>query len=420
MGGPTEERGDPQLSAGLARAWQAAAEEGGDDLTHGFHAYPARLPPRLVRVLLAELASPGDRILDPFVGSGTVLVEALAAGLTAAGVDVNPVSLRLAWARTRLWAEADLAALEAQGLALSEEAFRRARGKVRVELGWAARSQVSWYPPHVLLELQTLADLVETVEDPDLAELLRMAFSSILVKLSYQASETDGRRVERRVGRGTASRLFGDKVRLLVSGLRDLAAASPPSTPDVTLHLGDARQLAPFDDGSVDLIVTSPPYPGVYDYVSHQERRFAWLGEDPEGADALEIGARRDQAREEDEDEDGADAWAAWAADEAAILKQMRRVLRPGGLALVVMGDSVLDGRPYLPDVSMADSARAVGLAPVAIASQGRPVTHPAQGRAFRDLPRREHLMAFRAPLPGEEAPPARRDRRPRTPRRQR
>jgi len=72
------------------------------DLTHSVHPYPARLVRHLPRFLLNcdQLGSPGTVVLDPFCGSGTVLVEAMARGRPAWGVDANPFARLLSQVKT--------------------------------------------------------------------------------------------------------------------------------------------------------------------------------------------------------------------------------------------------------------------------------------------------------------------------------
>src|ERR1044072_4482147 len=80
----------------LVAALEAAQKdrETAETLTHPFHTYPARLHPATARVLM-EFIGAGTRgpILDPFCGSGPVLVEARAAGLRAIGTDLNPLAV---------------------------------------------------------------------------------------------------------------------------------------------------------------------------------------------------------------------------------------------------------------------------------------------------------------------------------------
>ena len=68
--------------------------------THQFYRYPARFSPEFVRHVIDQLSEPGDLILDPFMGGGTTIVEALAAGRRAAGLDINGLSHFVVRAKT--------------------------------------------------------------------------------------------------------------------------------------------------------------------------------------------------------------------------------------------------------------------------------------------------------------------------------
>ena len=104
VGGSVEARGDLAFRVPLAAAMRAQAEADESEassLTHGFHAYPARMHPAIARALLGELSvGPGSEVLDPFCGSGTVAVEALVAGWRCLGSDLDPLALRLARVKT--------------------------------------------------------------------------------------------------------------------------------------------------------------------------------------------------------------------------------------------------------------------------------------------------------------------------------
>lgn len=82
----------------LPAAAQAALVAGARDLepvrglTHGFYKYPARFSPSFARATIETFTEPGDLVLDNHVGGGTTLVEALALGRAAIGVDINPLA----------------------------------------------------------------------------------------------------------------------------------------------------------------------------------------------------------------------------------------------------------------------------------------------------------------------------------------
>ena len=71
------------------------------EFTHGLHQYPARMHPEIAKRLIAEYApKKSDLIFDPFMGSGTVLVEAMLHGNNSIGIDLNPFAVLLSKVKT--------------------------------------------------------------------------------------------------------------------------------------------------------------------------------------------------------------------------------------------------------------------------------------------------------------------------------
>src|SRR5438552_3573016 len=77
-------------------------------LTHGFYKYPARFSPSFARAAIEALTQPGDLVLDNHVGGGTTLVEALALGRNAVGVDISALAEFVATVKTTVFDEAEL------------------------------------------------------------------------------------------------------------------------------------------------------------------------------------------------------------------------------------------------------------------------------------------------------------------------
>lgn len=77
----------------VSRLWNAVEDRGRvKGLTHQFYRYPARFSPQFVRTFIEEFTEPGDLVVDPFVGGGTTLVEAMAVGRRAIGSDINSLA----------------------------------------------------------------------------------------------------------------------------------------------------------------------------------------------------------------------------------------------------------------------------------------------------------------------------------------
>jgi hypothetical protein len=103
-------RGQPENLARLIDAARDASPIAG--LTHNFYRYPARFSPKLVRAAIDAFTEPGDLVLDPFVGGGTTLVEAMVSGRHAIGTDISSLATFVSEVKTTIYSEDDLAKLQ--------------------------------------------------------------------------------------------------------------------------------------------------------------------------------------------------------------------------------------------------------------------------------------------------------------------
>jgi SAM-dependent methyltransferase len=366
--------GDPGLAAVLADA--LSARDPVERYTHGFHTWPAGLHPDAARALIE--AFPGDSVLDPFCGGGTVLLEALAHGRRAIGRDLSTVAIRVARARTSTADEALLTSVRTAARRMTEAA-RTATERPPERI---LRALEAWYAPYVLCELECIRRGIALVDGPE-RTLLEAAFSSILVKVSWRRSDTSPERERHDRPRGTAAVLFHKKVRELGRRIATLRDAVPAGTPPVDLALADARELR--IDARVDLVLTSPPYPSTYDYLPLQHLRRVWFN-DPTDRDEAEIGPRRLWRAGSRE------ATRRWRADTQAWMSAAAEAVRPGGHIVIVIGDGFAPGKGII-DVSEAteEAAQRAGLASVARASLERPDFAQQDGRW-------EHGLAFQKP----------------------
>lgn len=95
-------------------------------LTHNHYKYPARFSPLFVRVAIETFSKPGDLILDPFVGGGTTIVEALASGRDVVGIDISSLAVFVAEAKALRLSARDIVAFEAWLEAAADEINIRA------------------------------------------------------------------------------------------------------------------------------------------------------------------------------------------------------------------------------------------------------------------------------------------------------
>jgi len=408
VGGACELAGAPAEARLLAHALEVASAapprrggaEGEDDPdrvhVHGFHSYPARMHPLTAGRLVASLTAPGALVLDPFCGSGTVLVEAMLAGRDASGVDANPLAVELSWLKIRPRDPSALEALPGLARQLRAEADRRRRTRAGATHRYPA-ADVALFEPHVLLELDSLHAGIARLEDEAARRDLALVLSAILVKVSRKAADTSDAVAPRRVSAGYTSRLFAAKAGELARRLTAFHAALPAPPPRAAVREGDAARLEGIAPRSVDAVISSPPYAATYDYLAHHEARLRWLGLDPRGLASRELGARRRYAQLSP-----TAAVAAWRRELKSFLAAMGRVARPGAPLALLVADSAVGTGPtgcvaLRAETAVAEALAELPLRLVARASQPRPHFHRDTQAAFREAPRREHALLLRA-----------------------
>jgi len=394
VGGRVQTEGDPSMCKVLSTVMGGELDaDSARAHVHGFHAYPARMHPTLARRCVELLAPPKGSVLDPFCGSGTVLVEARLAGRPSRGTDLNPLAVLLSQLKTYAATDRDLDGLVASAARVAEHAESR-RKERRGATKRYSQEDVRLFDPHVLLELDGLRQGLDDVGDYFAREALRLVFSAILMKVSRQTGDTSGPDVApKRLATGYTIKLFERKAQELARRMASFRSLLAKPLAPVTVSQGDARQLQDVADASVDLALSSPPYAGTYDYVEHHRTRLRWLGLPIEGMEKTEIGARRHLERLTLRE-----ATDRFSQEMTAVFHALHRVLRQDGHAVLVIADSVVAGKPVWADPLIRRCAEDTGLRWLATASQVRPNFHGPSHRAFEKSPRREHTIVLVRP----------------------
>jgi DNA modification methylase len=383
--------------------------------SHAFHAFPAKFPPQLPAAFVTTLTQPGDMVLDPMMGSGTTLLEALLAGRQGVGFDIDPLALRIV--------QAKVTPLDPDTvLNVGRSLLRRARQRVKEDTGqliahctqpWDDETRAFanyWFAAETQRELLALCNEIALVDDERVKNFLEVVVSSVVitksggVSLAFDLAHTRPHRAKRAVtkagqviiegaeGTHSAARLklltktlrspcdeFEKRLEQNVKGLRELMSSLPAQALAPTISLGNAQQLALPSD-SVDLIVTSPPYASnAIDYMRAHKFALIWFGHAVAdlsrlrrryiGGDALVDNqmeplpayaahvvtdiASRDAKK-------GA-ALLRYYSEMTRTLREMFRVLRPAKAAIVVVGSSVMRGRDTETAECLADIGRALG-----------------------------------------------------------
>lgn len=381
VGGAVRAHGDAKLGALFARALERTAHEPPDAGTHGFHAWPARMHWALPAEIFEGLGVRGARVLDPFAGGGTVLVEAMRAGAKATGIDLNPLSALVSETKCSLRTQRECDAFMDAAASVVEASLERVQTRTAIKAD-LPREYTALYAPHVLKELAGLLAELENVESVRDRHALTAVFSSLVVKLSKKKADTSEEIVEKRIRKGLSSELFIRKADELARRWGELRAHVPRDADEPRVLTGDVRRARELlgERYRADFVVTSPPYGGTYDYHAHHALRLAWLKLDDRAFSRGELGARRSLR--------GPDAQKRFDAEVVQMLTSIRRVVRDEGLVVLVIGDAEL-GRLRISPIDQLDAlAPRAGLKLIAGASEEKP--------DFRGgPPREEHVLAL-------------------------
>ena len=233
--------------------------------THNFYRYPARFSPRFARGAIEAFSRPGDVIFDPFMGGATTLVEARALGRHAVGCDVSTLSVFLGRVKTTPLSEDDIIRVVDWVWHLPEHL------NLRLPPIRAADWQKAGYQRHVPWPIRKSIELA-LARVGELPRKRQQRFARcILLKIGQWALDC-------REHIPTAARFRCELIDCLDSfaaGMRELRGAvrehPAPGRSSMTLCIHCLAAELPAHAGALrslpqrpNLVVTSPPYPGVY------------------------------------------------------------------------------------------------------------------------------------------------------------
>jgi DNA modification methylase len=351
----------------LARLLQGDLDFHGEDSSYGshsLHAFAAKFPPQIPSAFIRALTQPGDVVLDPMMGSGTTVVEAMLQGRRGIGLDIDPLALRLTSAKTQPLDLDQTRQLASRVLRRSSGLLADAQALERI-LASAFDDETRkfidyWFLEHTQRELMALSLAIREVDEPSQRRFLELIFSSTIVTksggvsmardLAHTRPHLDPTKMPR-----SALDEFSQR---LAKGMRGMASLVGNGT-HAMVAAADARAM-PLHAESVDLVVTSPPYANAIDYMRAHKFSLVWLGSavgQLSGLRARYIGSERlghtiDAplpgfteaiiAEVEACDRRKAHVLRKYYCDMRLVASEMYRVLRHGSAAVIVVGTSTM------------------------------------------------------------------------------
>jgi len=312
---------------------------------HRLHPYLGKFVPQLVEIFLRRHFAPGQRILDPFAGSGTTLVECSTYGTNSTGIDISAFNVLLARVKTSVY-----------NPFVVEHDLRDALGKLEEFVGTGS-GQLSLVSNLVTDAIETATSSEYLREWFDIRTLAELLFYRSLLA-DYDSGELMGVVMSRAARSARLTTHFGldfpkkpqtepyqcAKHRRICQPTREAHKFLRRYTLDTIKRVKEYERLRSDADETVihgdartadyaarfDGLITSPPYPGRIDY--HEQHRYAYelLGLEDRRGD--EIGAAANGTSKA--------AVRAYVEDMVAVFENARRQLRAGSRVVIVIDDA--------------------------------------------------------------------------------
>lgn len=252
---------------------------------HGFHTYPAMMIPQVAKRLIEMYGDDKSVILDPFMGSGTALLEAtLHTNFKKSyGIDINPLALLISKVKTTPIDPVKL-----------DSAFQNLMKRIN---SFDDKSNISkpdffniefWFKEDVITDLAVVKECINSIKNKDIRDFFLIAFSETVRNVSYTRNrEFKLYRMNQKMMDEHNPNTFEEFHKKATKNIIQMKEywSQCNNKCEVNILAEDTRLKTSIPDNSVDLIVTSPPYGDSRTTVAYgQFSRLAlqWLGYDKE------------------------------------------------------------------------------------------------------------------------------------------
>lgn len=337
-------------------------------LTHSYHRYPAKFIPQLVDKLIDEYTVEGDLVVDPFGGCGTTLVESKLRGRRGVAFDINPIA--------KLITQTKITPIEPYVLEKSHQQFLVAyESQIGEKITHHERLKY-WFDDETLGKLDRIYSAISAISNNDAKRFYLCAFSHNLKNSSRWLMKSIKPTIDRNKKITEPIVTFNrhltqmtKKNTLFVERLKATGNLASYSK----VYKTDSTKRWPVDDGTIDLVITSPPYVTSYEYADLHQLSLLWFGSDSNQfkswhnkftkeftdfrrefigtyAKPQKLGDLNSDLAEKivselrQIDKSLAKDVANYFLDMKKVFERMHTGLKPGGIASVIIGNTTLKG----------------------------------------------------------------------------
>lgn len=246
------------------------------------HPFPARMAPSIALKIVGETKK-SVRILDPMMGSGTVIALARAHGHQAVGIDIDPLAVLI----SKVWTTAiDKKKAETKAISVltsAQNLYQTLFSQNAYPVYADEETQQFldyWFDEKTRKQLTALSSVISRIREESIRNVLWCAVSRLIiakksgVSLAMDLSHSRPHKVFKKAPVDAFEKFLPAVKRVVENCLEKNDKGSGPAP---TVSKGDARQL-PIEDGSIDIVLTSPPYLNAIDYMRCSKFSLVWMG----------------------------------------------------------------------------------------------------------------------------------------------
>lgn len=310
------------------------------ELTHEIHRYSGKFIPQIARQAIELISVPTDLVVDPYMGSGTTILEANLLKRRAYGVDLNPLAVLISKVKTT--------PIPKDKLDFLVKHFEEIVFKLESRNGLFGNAYESnlldqrrddlwyqkWFTKEVLDDLLHLHNAIQKYPDKNSRDLALIAFSNILRKCSNAHSGYPNVMLQK--GKHNRTLPGAPFLRSLKESAKKVEQLNAVYDSEIEsrVDVGNAKKIN-LRNNSVDAIVTHPPYIGSVPYAEYGVLSLKWLGHDPKKLDHEITGGKRQSK----------DVVERFFLDYEKMLQEAYRVLKPNKFMFILIGDPTVKGK---------------------------------------------------------------------------
>jgi len=223
--------------------------------THGFHTYPAMFIPQVARKLIEVFSSENDTVCDIFCGSGTTLVESSLLNRKSLGIELNPLAVLIAKAKTTPIDPQTLT----NNLTLILDNYKHSKN-----ISSPKFTNIDfWFTEMVIKDLAKLKHAILNISEENIRNFFSVCFSEVVRIVSFtRHKEFKLFRDKSKLEKTFRPNVINEFIKICENNILGMKEYIHDVTPNANIKiiLGDSTKDNGIPAESVDFIITSPPY----------------------------------------------------------------------------------------------------------------------------------------------------------------